>query len=269
VDLYVVTMRGLVKYLSRSRKGQLSDPVTSPIVHDLPDLLSGTQGALTLLPSADLGTRKARPRASYVASRAIAWAQDLDASQRQPVLDAANRLKLAAEELDPRNRTATRISQLEQDAQSLVEALQETQQEIPASILETLQASPGELTRFVLRWDPVNQAGIYSVKLDESADKILQAGQVPTLLYVRNIDPAEGRLEPSDAERIENVLGDVSYYSARAGKASGKSIAAVADEEDWWMIALASLVVFMAAETFLGQKFGHYSSDKNSPEIRS
>jgi hypothetical protein len=268
-DLYVVTMYELVKYLARSRIGHLTDKVTSPVIHELPDMLSRAQGTLTLHPSVDLGVRKASPRAFHAAAGATAWAQDLEPQERQSVLDAANRLKMAAEDLNALNLTASRSAQLEQAAASLVEAMEQTQREIPPSLLETLQSGPGELTRFVLRWDQINSAGIYSVQLDEALDRILHSGQVPILLYVRNVDPVEGRLEPADADRIESVLGEVSYYSARAGKDTGKSIAAVADEEDWWMIALVCLVVFMAAETFLGQKFGHYSSKETSPDIRS
>ncbi len=267
--LYVLTMHELIPYLAKARKLQYTAMVTEPIVHELPDSLAQAEATLTLHPSADLGRREPRRRCVVTANRAIAWAQQQPQPGPQDVIDAAQRLLQTAEQIGKFESVSDQQMQLYGAATSLLEALESSEASVPPSLLTGLRGRDEDLRQFILRWERTPASGVYSLHLEESPEKIAQSNQIPVYLYVRNVDPAEGQLTPADTERIESVLGQLAYYDARAGKESGKSIAAVADEEDWWMIALISVVVLMAAETFLGQKFGHYSSNDISSQIRS
>jgi hypothetical protein len=258
---YVWMLQDMVHYLARTHKARYTARVGEPVIHEVPRELDDTSATLTFYPSADLGTRKARRQAQDVLVEVGELAEALPAERAQPIRDGADRLSTALREMDY-EQTPTNRAQVASAATQLAEALEaEQDDERSEKLARRLKSDTSELLRYVLRWDGAPHAGIYGVHLDAPADDVREAGQLPTVLYVRNTDPVEGQLSPAGADEIENILGEVAYYDARAGKDSGKSIAAAADAEDWWVIAMVSMVVLMAAELFLGQKFGHYDSD--------
>ncbi len=106
--------------------------------------------------------------------------------------------------------------------------------------------------------NPTN-AGMYRLTM-ELANK-----DKKDLLLARNGDPIEGQLAPGRQPEITAALGgsekDYTYVD-RSGSNPG-SVNTLSDKE-YWLYAIIGMLVLMAAETFLGQRFGHYAETKKS-----
>lgn len=108
--------------------------------------------------------------------------------------------------------------------------------------------------RNLLRYDRQRASGVYTLALrmpDESRKDVLLA---------QNVDPLEGQLTAGHKAEIASALGnekDFVYIDKSSSTSSAP--ASSAPEKEYWMWALAAMLVLMAAETFLGQKFGHYA----------
>ncbi len=108
----------------------------------------------------------------------------------------------------------------------------------------------------LLKYDRAVIAGTYWLRL-EMPDK-----SVRNVLYSQNVDPAEGRLEPGHRPEITAAFGgnekDYTYVDRTGGPQS--DVAASLSDKEYWMYLIAAMLVLMAAETFLGQRFGHYAT---------
>ena len=111
-----------------------------------------------------------------------------------------------------------------------------------------LAASGGAAER-VLTYPDTSSAGIYRLLLTLPDEK-------RTALFARNIDPAEGRLERADERKLREWLGVEFAYRDRLAPTA--AAAAASDQSEYWKAALAAMLVVLAAEVFLGQRFGHY-----------
>ncbi len=105
-----------------------------------------------------------------------------------------------------------------------------------------------------LRYERSVAAGIYKLSLS------LPDGQKQEFFFARNIDPAEGEITPGGEDEIIAAFGDddFHYWRRRTNDQSSGVIKAESDKE-YWLWAIAAMMVFMAAETLLAQRFGHYS----------
>ncbi len=126
---------------------------------------------------------------------------------------------------------------------------------VPLTALPT-SAPAGQGRGMQLRYDRANHAGTYSLDLvlpDESRVEVL---------FARQVDPVEGDLTPGKEQAVSSAFGreGVTYFDRQAADAA--QIADVNSQKEYWMWALAVLVVLMALETYLAQRFGHWPGGK-------
>ena len=98
-------------------------------------------------------------------------------------------------------------------------------------------------------YDTPREAGIYAMKFD------LPSGQQQAL-FARNVDPREGKLQTASEAELKSALGVEFTYVNRMGPAG--TVLAEASGREFWKAFLAAMLVVLAAEVFLGQRFGHY-----------
>jgi len=104
-----------------------------------------------------------------------------------------------------------------------------------------------------LRWDDTARAGAYAVvftRLEEPAGEVL---------FARNADADEGDLAVGGRDALDAVAGDDYVYVQRRGDGSPRALW-TRPAREYWVWALAAMLVLMALETFLAQRFGHYST---------
>lgn len=98
-----------------------------------------------------------------------------------------------------------------------------------------------------------DHAGVYTLQMglpDTSVDEVLVA---------RNADGNEGILVPGGQEDLAAAFGSGDFaYEKRTGAAELAEVRSGSDKE-YWIWAVAALLTLLAVETFLGQRFGHYS----------
>lgn len=112
---------------------------------------------------------------------------------------------------------------------------------------------PGEENANRLEYEKPLEAGTYTMTFT------LPDQSKRTVLFSRNPDPAEGRLVPGHRDAIANAFGSEEFsYIDRTGSGSTSSRSGENDVELWkW--AIFALIGLLALETFLAQRFGHYS----------
>ena len=105
----------------------------------------------------------------------------------------------------------------------------------------------------VLRYSRVAQAGVYAIDLD------VPGGGMREVYFARNADPAEGVLTPGHQAEIKAAAGknEVKYYARWESNAA--TTVESQEQREYWTWALVAMLLFLALETFLGQRFGHYS----------
>jgi len=130
-----------------------------------------------------------------------------------------------------------------------------------ATIRQVLKSDPAALTRRELRYGRPDRAGMYSLKLLDGT-----GAPVGEVLYARNVDPAEGNLAASDREELASAFGtDKFRYEKRLAKDAPRSVR-TAEEEHWALWLLGGMLAAMALETFLSQRFGHYTVTETSKQ---
>ncbi len=103
----------------------------------------------------------------------------------------------------------------------------------------------------VLSYEHTADSGVYNLWLRDPA------GRTTRIPFARNIEPSEGDLMPGGRESLEAAFGsDEFHYQNRPGEAGEMEFSIGGD---YWTWMLAAMLVFMAFETILGRRFGHYS----------
>ena len=122
----------------------------------------------------------------------------------------------------------------------------------PAFPAEDVIALDGQRleTGRVITYQNTRHTGIYQLKLD-------LAGEVRTVLFGRNTDPLEGRLNRISEKELRGQLPLEFEYHDRLTPA-GAEAAAAAERQEYWKAVLAAMLLILAVEVFLGQRFGHY-----------
>lgn len=122
---------------------------------------------------------------------------------------------------------------------------------IPLTCAQEKDPSTGQV-RHMVRYERASDAGAYILELS------LPDGATRQTIFARTPDPAEGDLTPGGHTALAAALGseDFSYLDRSTAEAAG-SVRADATRE-YWTWALAVLLLILAAESFLGQRFGHY-----------
>ncbi len=122
----------------------------------------------------------------------------------------------------------------------------------PAFPAEDVIALEGQRleTRRVITYQNTRHMGIYQLKLS-------LADEDRTVLFARNTDPLEGGLERISEKELRGQLPLEFEYHDRLTPA-GAGAATAADKQEYWKAMLAVMLFVLAAEVFLGQRFGHY-----------
>jgi len=108
----------------------------------------------------------------------------------------------------------------------------------------------GNVAERVLSYTDTHKAGIYRLFLTLPDEK-------RTVMFARNIDPIEGRLDRAGELKLREWLGvDFAYRDRLAPPAAAAAV--TTETSEYWKAALAAMLVVLAAEVFLGQRFGHY-----------
>jgi len=119
---------------------------------------------------------------------------------------------------------------------------------------DVLLAGEQVAARRVIRYHDTRHAGIYQLTLD-------LAGDQRTFKFARNIDPVEGRLECQAERNLRETLGvPFEYQNKLAAQTSAEAAVTAGTRQEYWKAALAALLIILAAEVFLGQRFGHYQT---------
>ena len=124
----------------------------------------------------------------------------------------------------------------------------------PVSDLISLGASDAEDADPAMRLYPqADQAGIYAVQALRPDGEVLQQ------LFARNSDPREGQLAQAGKSRLVSLFGKerLTYRDADDLETGAEML--VAKGEEYWLWLMGTLIVLIALETVLAQKFGHYS----------
>ena len=114
----------------------------------------------------------------------------------------------------------------------------------------------GDDGKRTLRYDRADQAGLYEVAM-----RMGDGGEMEILL-ARNPDPAEGDLAPGGRAALAAALGTNEFAYVKVDAQAPAPTAELGREKEYWKWAIAAMLAMMAAETYLGRKFGHYASDK-------
>jgi len=121
----------------------------------------------------------------------------------------------------------------------------------PAAELVSLVPSLIDQRNFV-RYEHPADAGVYWLNFN------MPGGAGETVVFARNVDPLEGRLRPAGRADLVGAFGSDEFtYVNRTG--AGTSAAETDQpEKEYWIWAIAALLVLLTLETFLAQRFGHY-----------
>ncbi|MFW6061576.1 MAG: BatA domain-containing protein [Planctomycetota bacterium] len=112
--------------------------------------------------------------------------------------------------------------------------------------------------RQLIRYERAGNDGVYTLQIQRAG------AETREVLFARNPDPAEGDLAPGGETMIASVLGaDDFQYTRRRGVAE-QSLLAEQSEKEYWIWALAAMILAMTLETYLGQRFGHYTDTSGS-----
>ncbi len=111
--------------------------------------------------------------------------------------------------------------------------------------------------------EKVRNAGVYRMKFT-SPDQTIR-----NILFARNPDPLEGRLEPGSRQEISAAFGrgDFSYIN-RSPAGQADLTKAVAEKQHWvWILSI--VLVLLGLEMYLAMRFGHWQVKTTNAMQRS
>ena len=114
----------------------------------------------------------------------------------------------------------------------------------PIHDLVPLQSQKG-----LLKYDMATEAGTYVLDLAQPG------GASSQMLFSRYVDPAEGDLKCAGREGLTAAFGSDKFAYSKPREAGGDRSEPI---HDYWQWVIAALLVFVALEVFLAQRFGHY-----------
>jgi hypothetical protein len=107
-------------------------------------------------------------------------------------------------------------------------------------------------SRPAARYPRPDRAGLWRLTLEAPG------GESREVLFARNPDPTEGRLEPGSREHLSAAVGGEDFlYISRSGRldAAGEG----GRSNPYWAYLLAALLGLLMLETMLARKFGHWN----------
>lgn len=117
----------------------------------------------------------------------------------------------------------------------------------------TVKAADGQAVDRVVTYENPAHAGCYTMSLT------MPDGTKNDMFFARNIDPAEGELWPGGEKLIVRAMGSDDFkYVSRVTAGSVEDVQ-TKEQKEYWLAILIALLTFLAVETFLAQRFGHYT----------
>jgi len=118
-----------------------------------------------------------------------------------------------------------------------------------------MEENDGNQPSQTARYDNPPHAGCYTMSLK------MPDGSQNDLFFARNVDPDEGNLAPGGEKLISRAMGSEDFkYVSRLASGSISDVQ-TKEQKEYWLLLLAGLLVVLAMETFLAQRFGHYSGN--------
>lgn len=122
--------------------------------------------------------------------------------------------------------------------------------------------APAEVSAHtMLRSDKTTWAGVYKIAMKlPDYDAAAKPESRRDVMMARNVDPSEGQLAAGHSADLTAALDakeNQLTYVDRTGTTT--VVAAAVPSKDYWLWCVCAMLALMAAETFLGQKFGHYN----------
>jgi hypothetical protein len=124
-----------------------------------------------------------------------------------------------------------------------------------AITLETVTQSDETQPTQIVKYDNPAHAGCYTMSLE------MPDGSKSDLFFARNVDPKEGVLVPGGKEMISRAMGSGEFKYVSRRSAGSVSDLATKEQKEYWLLLLVGLLVLLALETVLAQRFGHYSGN--------
>lgn len=120
-----------------------------------------------------------------------------------------------------------------------------------ADLVSLIPPPPGQEP--ALEYDNALDTGIYQLSL------AYPAGESEEVLFARNPDPREGRLDPAGEAAIRSAMGSNDFVYIPRNEAGDDAVEEASSKKQYWMWAVAALLCLMALESFLAQRFGHWT----------
>ena len=277
VRTYVAVMNDLRNYFTRLQDSNLAARVSEPLVFEMMDKLPADpspvqqrrmtveSGRLKLPRTPNLISLKPTYRFDALASEIDKVADRLSGGGYAGVDEIRSARSAAAKQFGVRDlaalrqsltAVAKRLADIEKDAGGQdVSAARSAGRSLGGKIEELLEGDLAELMRRELCYPPAVEAGVYTLQL-------LDAGgaQVEELLYARNVDPAEGNLRIAGDDEVAAALGTEKFRHEKRLLASAPESVETKPKKEYWTWAIVAMLIVLALETFLGQRFGHYSA---------
>jgi len=263
---FVVVCQDLASYMARKIETRYTAAVGEPISY-VPDARFGSDKAtLTRYPSTDLGGTAAKLKAFEIVKRLellAGYLEEKDHSDIEKLKSVTLRFSKLLDEitLPVTDDQQGDIDRSIADLKGVLSGLDVSGE--PDLLLAWLNEPVSNIMRNELRWNTVKFYGEYSVDPDRSDMESPEGSR--SVLFARNPDPEEGKLTPAGGrEEIEDYIGPVKNYSRRVGDKAEQGDVSATLKTELWMYLVGAMVLLMALELLLGQRFGHYGQGKST-----
>ena len=252
IGTYVSVIQGMVGYLARPQSAEYTRRVGEPIVFELSGRLRDAQGALRT-PNPDEDDQAPGFKFDVLAERIRRLCQEM---QRSGCADA----NAVGQSLgDARQRCAAQDAfAFKQHLDDIAGLLAKVDTNVPGVRLvrEKLNAELSGQWQQLLRREfhaVPTSAGVYTIRLK------LPDGESRQVFFARNTEPVEGRLAPGRQKAITSAFGSGDFIYVDRSRTQAVQTVELRDEKEYWLWALVAMLVLLAVETFLAQRFGHYT----------
>ncbi len=106
----------------------------------------------------------------------------------------------------------------------------------------------------LLRYQNPRVAGTYEMAFE------LPDGTKSRVFFARNVDPAEGDLAMASRTDLATALGSDTFRYTRRSADSTATLASAGEQKEYWKWAIGAVLALLAIETWLAQRFGHYTT---------
>ncbi|MCP4377583.1 MAG: VWA domain-containing protein [bacterium] len=177
------------------------------------------------------------------------WADDIPESiYSTPMLDIMTHLAKSQSGLQTRRVGGSIIHTINRESRDARVTLKTPDDEITLEIIT-------QDNKQIVKYDNPSYSGCYTMSL------VMPDKSRRDLFFARNVDPNEGILTPGGKAMISRAMGSEDYKYVSRLSAGSVSDVAVKEQKEYWLPLLLGLLVLLAIETILAQRFGHYSGN--------